>query len=412
VRRFLAGLLARVERKNGWQVAEAIGDLGPQGVQRLLLGSCWDVEAVRDDLRAYVLEQLGQDDGVLIIDETGFPKKGARSCGVAAQYSGAAGRCENAQVGVFLAYAASRGTAFLDRALYLPRTWTSDRVRCSAAGVPTTVRFATKVTLAKQLLGRAFAAAVPARWVVADCLYGRVHHFRAWLEWHGQAYVVGVIPAQVVMWAGRRQRALALAASLPPTAWQRLSAGTGSQGERVHDWACVPLEEEAPVGMGRWLLVRRSLADPAECAYFRAYGPVLTPSAHLVRVAGTRWAVEEAFAQAKGEVGLDQYEVRQWEAWYRHVTLCLLAHAFLVVVRAQAHAALTADPKKGGVRRPAAASHSPYPRYDDCSSPCRPRQENGPFAWAGHVGNEPIRRARNAATSHGGCRPAPCCLWS
>jgi SRSO17 transposase len=198
VRRYLAGLLQRVERKNGWQVAEAIGERGPHGVQRLLTGAVWDAEAVRDDLRAYVIEQLGEDDGVLIIDETGFPKKGIHSCGVAGQYTGAAGRCENAQVGVFLAYAATRGTAFLDRALYLPRVGTSNRARCTAAGVPAAVRFATKVTLATQVLARAFAAGVPARWVVADCLSGRVHHFRRWLERQGQSYGVGVIPAQGV----------------------------------------------------------------------------------------------------------------------------------------------------------------------------------------------------------------------
>jgi SRSO17 transposase len=294
VRRYLAGLLQRVERKNGWQLAEAIRERGPHGVQRLLTGAVWDAEAVRDDLRAYVIEQLGEDDGVLIIDETGFPKKGNHSCGVAGQYTGAAGRCENAQVGVFLAYATAQGTAFLDRALYLPRAWTSDRARCAAAGVPATVRFATKVALATQVLVRAFAAGVPARWVVADCLYGRVHHFRRLLERQGLAYVVGVIPAQRVTYAGRQQRAQAVAGSLPAACWQRLSAGEGSQGERVHDWACVALDEAAPTGMARWLLVRRSLADPGECAYFRAYGPAGTAPAHLVRVAGTRWAVEIA----------------------------------------------------------------------------------------------------------------------
>jgi SRSO17 transposase len=354
VRRYLAGLLLRVERKNGWQLAEAIRERGPHGVQRLLTGAVWDAEAVRDDLRAYVIEQLGEDDGVLIIDETGFPKKGNHSCGVAGQYTGAAGRCENAQVGVFLAYAAARGTAFLDRALYLPRAWTSDRGRCATAGVPATVRFATKVALATQVLARAFAAGVPARWVVADCLYGRVHHFRCWLERQGRAYVVGVIPAQGVRYAGRQQRAQAVAGSVPAASWQRLSAGEGSQGARVHDWACVALEEEAPAGMARWLLVRRSLADPGECAYFRAYGPAGTVPAQLVRVAGTRWAVEEAFAQAKGEVGLDQYEVRQWTAWYRHITLCLLAHAFLVAVLAQAQDAQQAACQKefiSGVKR-------------------------------------------------------------
>lgn len=290
---------------------------------------------------------------MLIIDETGFPKKGTHSCGVAGQYSGAAGRCENAQVGVFLAYAASRGTAFLDRARYLPRAWTRDRARCTAAGIPAGVQFATKVALAKGLLARAFAAGVPARWVVADCLYGRVHHFRSWLERQGRAHVVGVIPAHTVEQAGRRQRAQALAAHLPAVAWVRRSAGRGSQGERVFDWACVPLEEAAPAGMGRWLLVRRSLHDPDERAYYRAYGPAGTSAVELVRVAGRRWAVEEAFAQAKGEVGLDQYEVRQWTAWHRHSTLCLLAHAFLVAVSARAHDAVRAAPPKGGVLRAA-----------------------------------------------------------
>jgi len=311
VRRYLAGLLGRVGRKNGWQVAEAIGEVGPQGVQRLLSGTSWDAEAVREDLRAYVVEHMGDEaSGVLIVDESSFPKEGAHSCGVAPQYCGTLGHSANGQVGVFLAYGSARGVAFIDRALYLPQRWTADRGRCSAAGVPPGVRFATKVTLAKRLLARAFAAGVPAGWVVADCPYGRAHHFRHWLEGQGRAHVVGVLPAQVVAHAGRRQRAMALAPSLPVEAWVRRSAGVGSQGERVHDWACVPLEEAAPAGMGRWLLVRRPPQAPEECAYFRAYGPVDTPAAELVRVAGARWAVEEGFAQAKGEVGLDQYEVR------------------------------------------------------------------------------------------------------
>jgi SRSO17 transposase len=274
-------------------------------VPRLLTGAVWDGDAVRDDLRAYVIEHLGEQDGVLIIEETGFPKKGTHSCGVAGQDTGAAGRCEHAQVGVVLAYAAARGTAFLDRALSLPRAGANDRARCPAAGVPATIRFATKVALATQLLARAFAAHVPARWVVADCRYGRVQHLRRWRERQGPAYGVGVIPAQSVGAAGRPQRAQALAASFPATAWPRQSAGPGIQGERLHDWAGVALEEDTPRGTGRWLLGRRSLVDPSECAYFRAYGPADTPPAQLVRVAGTRWAVEEAFAQAKGAVGLD-----------------------------------------------------------------------------------------------------------
>ena len=204
--------------------------------------------------------------------------------------------------------------AFIDRTLYLPRAWTKDRSRRAAAGVPSGVGFATTVTLAKQLLGRAFAAGVAARWVGADCLYGRAHHFRHWLEEHGRPHVVGVLPDQVVVYEGRRQRAKALTASRPAEAWVRRSAGLGSQGECVHDWACVLLDEEVTVGMSRWLLVRRPLDAPEECAYFRASGPVATTAEELVRAAGARWAVEEALAQAKGDVGLDQYEVRRWEA--------------------------------------------------------------------------------------------------
>lgn len=332
VRHYLAGLLARVERKNGWQLAEAIGERGPQGVQRLLRTASWDAEKVRDDLRAYVIEHLGDPaSGVLIIDETSFPKKGTHSCGVTPQYCGTLGQTANAPLGVFLAYGSCHGTAFIDRALYLPRAWTQDRARCSAAGVPLAVGFATKVALAKQVLAHAFTAAVPARWVVADSFYGRAHHFRQWLQGQDRAHV---------------QRAQAVATSLPAAAWVPRSAGLGSQGARVHAWACVALTEAAPRGMGHWLLVRQALNAPEQTAYYRAYGPADTQADELVRVAGMRWSIEEGFAQAKGEVGLDQYEVRRWDAWYRHITLCLLAHAYLVVVRTQARDAAGGEQEK------------------------------------------------------------------
>lgn len=351
VRRYLAGLLARVERKNGWQLAEAIGETGPHGVQRLLRTARWSADAVRDDLRAYVVEHLGDTaSGVLIIDETSFPKKGMHSCGVAPQYCGTLGQTANAQVGVFLAYGSAHGMAFIDRALYLPKTWTKDANRCVAAGVPRAAGFATKVTLAKRLLERAFAAAVPARWVVADSLYGRAHHFRHWLEQRAQAHVVGILAEQVVVHDGRRQRAKALAASLPSAAWVCLSSGAGSQGERVQAWACLALAEAVAPGMRRWLLVRRPLEHADDYAYFRAYGPADTPVAELVQVAGVRWSIEEGFAQTKGEVGLDQYEVRHWDGWHRHITLGLLAHAYLVVVTAQARYAQWLNQKKRGPR--------------------------------------------------------------
>jgi SRSO17 transposase len=352
VRRYLGGLLSRVERKNGWQLAEAIGEPGPQGVQRLLNAATWDAEGVRDDLRAYVVQHLGDAaSGVLILDETSFVKKGRKSCGVGTQYAGAVGGTANAQVGVFLAYASAKGTAFVDRALYLPRAWTHDPARRAEAGVPDRMRFATKLTLAKRLLARAFAAGVPARWVAGDAAYGRSHAFRRWLEARGRAYALSVPWTHAVHRDGRRQTAAKWAAALPAAAWRLRSAGTGVQGERVDAWACLPLEEATAPGWRRWLLVRRWAVDPDELAFYVAHGPEGTTVAELVRVCGMRWQVEEGFAQTKGEVGLDQYEVRTWTAWHRFVTLALLAHAYLAVTRLAASRDEAAV--KGGARIPA-----------------------------------------------------------
>jgi len=342
-KRYLLGLLERVERKNGWQLAEHLGEAGPQGVQRLLNAAVWDEDAVRDDLRSYVVEHLGDAAGVLIVDETGFLKKGTKSVGVQRQYSGTAGRRENCQIGVFLGYASSRGRAFLDRELYLPAAWAQDPARRTEAGVPQAVTFATKPELAQRMLARAFAAGVPAAWVTADELYGDGTDFRRWLEQARQPYVVAVSASHSVWQAGTQHRADALVASLPAAIWGPLSCGAGSQGERLYDWACLQLPYETAATMAQWLLVRRSLSDPAELAYFRAYGPAAASLEVLVRVAGMRWAIEESFEEAKSLVGLDQYEVRQWKAWYRHVTLALLAHAYLEVTRRQLSAA-----QKGG----------------------------------------------------------------
>lgn len=320
-KRYLAGLLGRAERKNGWQLAEALGEGGPQGVQRLLNAAVWDADDVRDDLRGYVVEHLGDmASGVLIVDETGFLKQGAKSCGVAHQYTGTAGATANCQVGVFLAYASAAGAAFIDRALYLPQEWADDRNRRAEAGVPEEAQFATKIALAQDLLARAFAAGVPARWVLGDAFYGRSHELRAWLEEQGRAYVLMIPKTNAVEYQGCRARAEQLGARLP-------ADGADSP------WACLALSAPCAEGMGRWLLVRRDAAEPSEDAYFLAHGPAGTSSEELVRVCRTRWQIEEGFAQAKGEVGLDQYEVRRWDAWHRHVTLCLLAHAYLVVMR-------------------------------------------------------------------------------
>ncbi len=242
--RYLSGLLADVGRKNSWQMAEAIGEARPRGVQHLLNDARWDPDAVRDDLREYVVEHLGDENsGVLIVDETGFLKKGNKSVGVARQYTGTAGKKENCQVGVFLCYASDEGTAFIDRALYLPKEWTDDPQRLSEASVPEGVRFATKGELTKAILNRAFEAGVPARWVVADTVYGMTRGLRGWLEKRERSYVLAVTSSKGVYHEGRHRQVGKVARSLPEESWVRASAGKGSKGERLYDWACVVLPE-------------------------------------------------------------------------------------------------------------------------------------------------------------------------
>ena len=336
---FLRGLLGGVDRKNGWQLAEHARETTPDGMQRLLTTTRWDPDALRDDVRAYVVEQLGDPAGVLVVDETGFLKKGAKSAGVQRQYSGTAGRIENCQVGVFLAYASGKGRALVDRELYLPAEWASDPARRAAAHVPEQVGFQTKPQLAQQLLARALDAGVPAGWVTADEVYGGDARLRAWLEQQDLAYVLAVKATQP-LWAASAQGpselpARELVAGLPARAWRRRCAGDGAKGPRIYDWARVALTRPGWPGRGFWLLARRRLTD-GELAYYACFGPARITLAELVRVAGSRWAVEECFQAAKGQVGLDHYQVRRFDAWYRHVTLVLLAQAFLAAVRAQA----------------------------------------------------------------------------
>jgi SRSO17 transposase len=348
--RYVAALLERVDRKNGWQLAEQLGEHGPQGVQRLLNTAQWDADAVRDEVRGYVVEHLGAADGVLVVDETGFLKKGTKSVGVKRQYSGTAGRVENCQIGVFLAYTSGAGRAFLDRELYLPEEWAADAARRAEAGVPDAVRFATKGELAQTMLARAFAAGVPAAWVTGDEVYGNAGHLRAWLEEQQRAYVLAVSCDHAVWADGRQQRADAAFARVPAVRWQRLSAGDGSQGPRLYDWAWLLLATDPWTGRAQWAVARRSLSDPTEVAYYRAYGPEEASLADLVRVAGARWVVEEGFERAKDLVGLDQYEVRRWQPWYRHITLALLAHAYLEVTRATAMADADGGKKGASLR--------------------------------------------------------------
>lgn len=374
-RAYVRGLLAPLAGKNGWTLAEVAGDTTPDGMQRLLNSATWDTDGVRDDLRDYVVEHLGESGGVLIVDETGFLKKGTKSAGVQRQYSGTAGRVENCQLGVFCAYATSKGRTPIDRELYLPKSWTGDRERCRAAAVPDEVEFATKAMLATDMLGRALDAGVPASWVAADEAYGQDHKFRSWCERRRIGYVVAVprsqsiplspggdLAADIAGLVGSR-RADDLVARAPEQAWKRRSVGSGAKGERLYDWAVAGLHPspDAPAGWGRWLLVRRQILTDTqlesdrepELAYYLCAGPPGTRDDDLIRVAGTRWAIEECFQTSKNEVGLDHYQVRRYDAWYRHITLAMLAHAYLSVT-----AAITPKDLVTG------SSRSPSPRSD------------------------------------------------
>jgi len=338
-RAFVLGLLADLPRKNCWTIAEHAGDASPDGLQHLLAGAVWDHDAVRDDIRDWLVEHLADPAGVLVVDETGDLKKGASTVGVQRQYTGTAGKVDNAQVAVYLAYATTIGHGVIDRELYLPQGWIDDPARCHAAGVPDLVGFATKPELARVMLERALDAGVPAGWVTADEVYGGSPALRGWLEARGMPYVLAVKCTEPLpMPSGPPTPAARLAGRVPAACWLRISAGQGTKGRRWYGWSRLPLASAgAPQGWGRWLLLRRSLTT-GELAYYVCAGPASTPLVALVRVAGTRWRVEEAFQASKGLCGLDQHQVRRWRSWYRWVTLAMLAYAFLVVAAVTEHA--------------------------------------------------------------------------
>jgi SRSO17 transposase len=350
---YLRGLLSEAERKNSWQVAEVCGESTPYGFQYLLSRADWDADAVRDELRTYSMQHLGDPHGVLGLDETGVLKKGQHSAGVARQYSGTVGKVDNCQIGVFLSYASPLGQVLLDRELYLPQEWTDDRERCRQAGIPEDRRFATKPQLAQQMLARAFAAGVPAQWVTGDSVYGHDRRLQMWLEAQPHAYVLAVSGQEYVWWHGRQRQVKTLLATLPEDGWTRLSAGDGAKGPRWYHWCWLPLAEPLEPGWRRWLLVRRSLSEPADLTAYVVFAPQPTTLEEVVRVAGSRWTIESSFEAAKGEVGLAQYEVRSWTAWYRHTTLAMWALALLTVMRA---GTIAVEMLKKSLRSPTQAS--------------------------------------------------------
>jgi SRSO17 transposase len=351
----MQGMLAPLDRKNCWTIAEHRGHTSPHALQHLLGRAKWDANGVRDDLRGYVTDHLGDPGAILVLDETGDLKKGAASVGVQRQYTGTAGRIENAQVAVYLTYAAPRGHAFIDRALYLPKVWAADPDRRTEAGVPAEVEFATKPALAKAMVDRAVAAGVPAGWVAGDEVYGADPQLRAAVEGHGLGYVMQIASnRQVRLGSGKKVRVDQLPKLVRAKAWQRLSAGAGTKGPRWYSWAWVQLAPTPPSGTSgedstahcendgeatagvHHVLIRRN-DNTGELAFHLCYAPRPVPLPTLVAVAGQRWRIEESFQAAKGLVGLDQHQVRHWTSWHRWTTLAMLAHAFLTVATASEH---------------------------------------------------------------------------
>jgi SRSO17 transposase len=364
---FLDGLLGAERRKTGWMRAEAAGDPGPWRQQAILGRGRWDADALRAIVRAYALESLADPEAVLVLDETGFLKQGAASCGVGRQYTGSAGKITNCQIGVFAAYVSRHGHAFIDRALYLPKAWTDDPARMAGAHVPAHVRFATKPLLALAMISRAIAADAPFSWVAADTVYG-VGEIEKALRRAGKGYVLGV-PGNHLFRSWRKRPPLAgmaseIAQTLDPSLWKRLSAGEGTKGPRLHEWAYCELAdlgagEYDEVRTGLWtrgLLIRRNIAD-GDLAYFSTWCPAGTSIETLVKVEGHRWAIEDSFETTKNELGLDHNETRSWQGWHRHVSLVMLAFAMMATIRH--HANKTPPPKRNP---PKASRKSVAPR--------------------------------------------------
>ncbi len=332
---FVEGLLSETERKTCWSLAERAGHGDPQAMQRLLRTAMWDPDAVRDDLREWLIEQLGHPDAVLVTDETGFLKKGVCSVGVQRQYTGTAGRVENSQVAVFLAYVTPAGRAMIDRRLYLPETtWCEQPDRLAAAGVPDDVEFATKPALARQMIAAALEAGIPFAWVTGDEVYGADHALRDNLEHRGIGYVLAVgCDRRVAVNDGRTLiRVDDLAARIPTAEWQLHSCGPGAKGPREYLWTWITTATRPDEH--RWLLIRRNRTT-GELAFYLCWSPRPVPLHTLVTVAGSRWSIEELFQTGKGHVGLDHYQVRSWTGWHRFVTLAMLALAVLTILAAQ-----------------------------------------------------------------------------
>ena len=329
---YIRALLSATERKNSWQLSEEAGLQNPYAFQYLLGRARWDADELRDENRAYTFKNLSAKETILALDETGFLKKGNKSAGVGRQYSGTAGRIENCQVGVFLSYATKQGRALIDRELYIPQEWFKDKKRCEEADIPVEVTFKTKPELARQMLERTFKNGFKADWVLGDEVYG-CYGLRAWLEEEKQPYILAVASNYCVTKGFNHHSVKSLLENVRTRMWKKLSAGKGSKGERYYEWYRMQINSISPKGFARWLLIRRNIKNNADVAYYIAFSPLKVSLEAMAKAAGSRWTIEECFEMAKGEVGLDQYEVRSFVGWYRHITLSMIALSFLSRLR-------------------------------------------------------------------------------
>lgn len=339
---YVRGLLAPLRRKNGWTIAEYVGEPEPKALQRFLNLSPWDVDELLALNRDYAMEQLADEQAILVADPTGFAKKGTKSVGVQRQYSGTLGRVDNCQVATFLGYVSSRrDRVLLDRRLYMPeQSWLSDPARCAAAGVPADLAFTTRPAQVTEMIEAARAAGVPFAWFTADEEFGQNPGLREYLEEAGIAYVMAVPKNTNFTTASGDVVAVETVAKkqLRPNVWSRRACGIGTKGYRVYDWALIDAGQA-----GHQYMFRRSIED-GELAYYHCYNPYQAGFTELVHVAGARWPIEECFGSSKNEVGLDDYQVRTWDAWHRHITLAMLAHTFLAIT---AHKAKKRGAKTG-----------------------------------------------------------------
>jgi SRSO17 transposase len=349
---YIKGLLSSIERKNGWQMAEYIGAATPYAIQQFLYRGRFSADEIRDKLREYVGEKLGEEGGVLVVDETGFLKQGKKSCGVKRQYSGTAGRIENCQIGVFLTYASIKGHCPIDRRLYIPEEWIKDEGRREGAGIPKTVDFKTKPQMGLEMIQEATMAGIPYAWVTGDCVYGDYRSIRQWLEENEKCYVMNVSGKEYV-WKNFQQKSISsILKSLPEKGWFEASCGDGSKGARVYDWLIYDeINQPTAIGWKRCILVRRSKTKPGELRAYICFALSETSGQKLVEIAGTRWTVETCFKESKSETGLDQYEVRSYEGWYKHITLACIALALITVLSSKSF-----DTKSIQEHNPAASS--------------------------------------------------------